>query len=103
MKNHSPYGTLRPGRSGQCALVIPFPKQSEDAPDYETTDLNRKLITNPHLTYGLTAQGGGLEPEVYNGDLLIVDRILAPQSGDLVIVETGNELLAQQYLSLIHI
>jgi DNA polymerase V len=80
------------------AKIIPFKKPpAVDESEYELTDLNRMLIDNPGSTYGLTASGTDLEPGICDGDVLIVDRSLAPNFGGTVIIRRGGDFVVQAY------
>jgi SOS-response transcriptional repressor LexA len=73
------------------AKVIPFPMNQPEDMSFELIDLNKELIANSN-TYGLTAHGDSMRDDgMETGDLLIVDRLLAPRGGDFVItMHTGN-------------
>lgn len=74
------------------AKIIPFLTHRANDLSCELVDLNRKLITNPGTTFGLTACGDSMMDDgIENADLLIVDRSFAPRDGDVVItVPAGN-------------
>ena len=74
----------------------------EDYADVERLDLNRHLIRNPATTYFVRATSeitpcgrGGVA--VRPGDLLVVDQTGECADGDLVIVESGDELSCRRY------
>ncbi len=89
------------GIGGQyCPLPIPlfctkvaagFPSPADDYVE-RSLDLNELCITNPPATYFVRADGdsmigAGIAP----GDLLVVDRSLSPQSGDIIIAALDGE------------
>lgn len=56
-------------------------------------DLNEHLVSHPAATYLLRASGSSMvELGIFDGDLLIVDRSLQPQQGDVVIAALNGEL-----------
>jgi DNA polymerase V len=61
-------------------------------------DLNELLITHPMATFfwrarGLSMAGAGIA----DGDILVVNRALAPLSGDVVVAEVGEEFTVKYY------
>lgn len=73
-------------------LTSGFPSPAEDFREKEL-DLDALLVKNPSSTFFLRASG---EKEdltgIHEGDILIVDRSIYPDDGDLVIYSTGREL-----------
>lgn len=56
-------------------------------------DLNEHLISHPAATYLLRASGSSMiELGIFDGDLLLVDRSLTPQQGDVVIAALEGQL-----------
>lgn len=77
---------------GSAAVQLGFPSPAEDFQE-DSLDLNEVLIRNPLATYIYRATGHSMaRAGVLDGDLLIVDRSVTPQSGSLVMaVWDGNQ------------
>jgi DNA polymerase V len=74
-------GTVRAG----------FPSPADDFAA-KRQDLNELLITHPTATFfwrvrGTSMQGAGIA----DGDILVVNRALAPRHGDVVVAEVDND------------
>jgi len=69
-----------------------FPNPAEDFMD-EGVDLHKLLVRHPAATYLYRADGWSMvNAGICDGDILVVDRAVRPQSGDLVIaVWDGNQ------------
>ena len=62
---------------------FPSPAQGEYA---DSIDLNRALITNPAATFGARVIGNSMvDAGINEGDLLIIDRSLTPQDGNITV------------------
>lgn len=62
---------------------FPSPAQGEYA---DTIDLNRALITNPAATFCARVIGDSMvDAGINEGDLLIIDRSLIPQDGNIAV------------------
>lgn len=62
---------------------FPSPAQGEYA---DTIDLNRALITNPAATFCARVIGNSMvDAGINEGDLLIIDRSLTPQDGNIAV------------------
>lgn len=90
------------GRSGDfAALAIPmfteavtagFPSPAADYCD-RTLDLNELCIQKPAATYFVRAQGDSMrDAGIFPGDVLVIDRSLNAQHGDIVIATFNGEL-----------
>lgn len=79
-------------RVGAAAVQLGFPSPAEDFEE-DSLDLNRMLVRNPLATYIYRASGHSMaRAGILDGDLLIVDRSVTPQSGSLVMaVWEGNQ------------
>lgn len=83
------------GASAACALPVlamraacGFPSPAEDFfREDDRLDLNEKLITNPAATFLARADCGGsmVDYGIQDGDLLVVDRSIAPRPGHTVL------------------
>ena len=71
---------------------IPIPYRSAEAPD--GLDLNSLLIPHPLSTFYMRVRGHRLRRwGVHDGDLLLIDRSIDPQPGQLVVVAHGGKFL----------
>lgn len=96
----------RLGKSGDFeALDIPlfleavpagFPSPASDY--YERTlDLNELCILKPAATYFVRAQGDSMiDAGIFPGDILVVDRSINAQHGDIVIASFNGELTVKK-------
>lgn len=77
---------------GAAEVQLGFPSPAEDFEE-DSLDLNRMLVRNPLATYIYRASGHSMaRAGILDGDLLIVDRSVTPQSGSLVMaVWEGNQ------------
>ena len=88
-------------------LLLPFHLQKvgagfpSPATDYveDDIDLNTHLIKNIPSTFLIRAQGKSMNNvEIYDGDLLVVDRSLDPKNFSTVIVNINEELVVKSFL-----
>ena len=88
-------------------LLLPFHLQKvgagfpSPATDYveDDIDLNTHLIKNIPSTFLIRAQGKSMNNvEIYDGDLLVVDRSLDPKNFSTVIVNINEELVIKSFL-----
>lgn len=69
-----------------------FPSPADDYLD-RSLDLNTYLIRHPAATYLARARGDSMEGcGIYDGDLLIVDRSLEAQHGQIIIAALDGQL-----------
>ena len=73
-------------------VQLGFPSPAEDFQDDEI-DLNQFLVRNPPATFHYRAQGWSMIlAGICDGDILLVDRSVAPVDGDVVVATwEGNE------------
>ncbi|ACB97301.1 LexA family protein [Beijerinckia indica] len=72
-------------------LCAGFPSPADDYLD-ESIDLNDLLIRNQPATFLWRVDGHSMrEAGIFHGDLLVVDRSLAPADGDIVVVIVNGE------------
>lgn len=94
------------GKSGEfSALEIPmfleavpagFPSPASDYCE-RTLDLNELCIHKPAATYFVRAQGESMiDAGIFPGDILVVDRSLTAQHGDIVIASFNGELTVKK-------
>lgn len=75
-----------------------FPSPCQDYAEQEL-DLNEHLITHRASTFFLRAQGSSMQDiGLYDGDLLIVDRSLKTEHGDVIIAELNGEFTVKRLL-----
>ncbi len=73
-----------------------FPSPCDDYLDCKL-DLNEHLISNKASTFLIRAVGDSMaNAGILDGDLLVVDRSLRPQSGDIVIAAVGGDFLVKR-------
>lgn len=67
-----------------------FPSPAEDYIE-NRIDLNRDLIKNPDSTFYGKAASDSMEPLIYTGSLLIIDRAAETCHGDIVLAHISGE------------
>ncbi len=73
-----------------------FPSPADDYVD-KKIDLNQLLIAHPAATYLVQAQGDSMvEAGIFSGDLLVVDKVLKPGVGDIVVAYYNGEFLVKR-------
>ncbi|MFT8704035.1 LexA family protein [Bifidobacterium aquikefiricola] len=80
------------------AVHAGFPSVAQDyfAGDFS---LDENVITNPDTTFILHVAGDSMEGAgIFDGDLLIVDRSIAPAAGDIVVAILDDELTVKRLL-----
>nr|WP_108650309.1 translesion error-prone DNA polymerase V autoproteolytic subunit [Dongshaea marina] len=72
-------------------VVAGFPSPASDFAE-KSLDLNELCIQHPAATYFLRVQGDSMtEAGIFDGDIVVVDRALIPQHGDIVIAALNGE------------
>ncbi|QKJ09400.1 translesion error-prone DNA polymerase V autoproteolytic subunit (plasmid) [Yersinia massiliensis] len=77
-----------------CVAGFPSPAQ-----DYieQSLDLNDYCVLNPVSTFYLTAQGESMvQAGILSGDLLVVDKSLQAEHGDIIIAALDGEFTVKQ-------
>lgn len=76
-----------------------MPKSNAQRTEYTTgrLDMNRYLIKNPLATFYVKVERNQPAANLMAGDLLVVDRSLIPEAGDVVIVEENGELAVRRW------
>ena len=85
---------LLPIDSGKISAGFPSP-----AADYEERrlDINTYLIRNPVATFFFPVEGRSMEgAEIFAGDILVVDRSIAPRHGHIVVAFLNGERLVKR-------
>jgi DNA polymerase V len=80
----------------QCSVPAGFPSPAQD---YEENrlDLNELCVQHPAATYFVRVSGDSMiGAGIHDGDLLVVDRSLAPKHGDIVIAGFHGELTVKR-------
>jgi DNA polymerase V len=76
---------------------VPIPCRSAAAD--AAPDLHELLVARPISTFYMRVSGHGLRRYgVLDGDLLVIDRAVLPQSGQLVVAEHGGRFLLRPLL-----
>lgn len=77
-------------------VVAGFPSPAEDYLEGKL-DLNQYLVRHPSATYYVRVSGDSMQGAgIYSGDLLVVDRSLSPQDGNIVIAVVNGELTVKR-------
>lgn len=75
-----------------------FPSPAEDYVEAKI-DLNKELIRHPEATFAVRADGDSMINEgIFPGTVLLVDRMLEAESGDIVIARIGDEMCVKEFL-----
>jgi DNA polymerase V len=91
-------GDPRTRRSAPLALAAVqagFPSPAEDYTD-RGLDLNELCIRNPSATYMMRVAGSSMEPELFDGDYLVVDRSREPRLGDVVVASVNGDFTVKR-------
>lgn len=73
-----------------------FPSPADDFVE-RTLDLNEHLVERPSSTFLVRAKGDSMQGVgIFSGDLLVVDKSLLPQHGDIVIAALDGELTVKR-------
>jgi DNA polymerase V len=73
-----------------------FPSPADDYMESQL-DLNAYVNAKPHATFYVRARGSSMRDiGIETGDVLIVDRSLTPQDGDIAICVVEGELLVKR-------
>ncbi|MGE0315280.1 MAG: translesion error-prone DNA polymerase V autoproteolytic subunit [Lautropia sp.] len=81
-------------------MAIGFGSPAGDS-GVQRLDLNEILVRHPQATFLMRARGEAMrELGIDTGDLLLVDRALAPAHGHVVIAVVGDELVCRRLCRL---
>jgi DNA polymerase V len=73
-----------------------FPSPAQDYVE-QTLDLNELCIKRPAATYFVRVDGDSMiETGIYSGDILVVDRSIQAEQGDIVIASIHGELTVKE-------
>lgn len=79
-----------------CTVQAGFPSPADDYIE-GMLDLNTHLVKNPVSTFFIRVSGDSMiGAGIASGDLLVVDRSLAPESGNVVIAVLNGELTVKR-------
>ena len=81
---------------GLTRVSAGFPSPAEDYED-RRLDINDYLVRNPVSTFFFRVEGCSMEGEqIFDGDMLVVDRSLRPAHGHIVIAFLDGERLVKR-------
>lgn len=105
MKTHVPFSSPTPAEAN--ALVLPlassrvhagFPSPAEDF-SHARIDLARELVAHPQCTFILRVSGDSMTGAgILDGDILVVDKYLKPEHGDIVVAEIDGEFTCKRLI-----
>lgn len=90
-----------PGPALELPLILArvpagFPSPADDYMD-RGLDLNEHLVQHPESTFFLRVRGESMTGAgIHDGDILIVDRAVAPASGKVVVAAVNGELTVKR-------
>lgn len=75
-----------------------FPSPAEDLV-FNQLDLNEFMIEHPAATFFVRVGGDSMiDCGIFDGDILVVDRSLNANTGDIIIAAVNNELTVKRYI-----
>jgi len=78
------------------AVQAGFPSPADDHTE-NPLDLNELIIQHPAATFFLKVEGNSMEnAQISSGDLLVVDRTLTPQDGQIVVAILDGEFTVKR-------
>lgn len=81
---------------GLTPISAGFPSPAEDYAD-RRLDINEYLVRNPVSTFFFSVQGDSMQgAEIFDGDILVVDRSIAPSHGHIVVAFLNGERLVKR-------
>ena len=96
---------LIPATVGESSVLSPlfvehvpcgFPSPAQDYIE-ERLDLNAFIVRHPSATYFVKVSGDSMtDAGIFDGDLLVVDRSLKPEHGDIVIAAIEGEFTVKE-------
>jgi DNA polymerase V len=73
-----------------------FPSPAEDSLEGRL-DLNRWLIDHPAATFCVRVEGDSMtRAHIHDGDVLVVDRMLEADDGDIIVARVGAEMCVKR-------
>lgn len=87
---HNDTATFSDENEQQAGFPAPAPLYQEKI------DLNRELVSHPESTFYARVEGNAMiDANIFSGDLLIVDRSITFQNGDIVICIIDDEFVVR--------
>lgn len=83
----------RPLISSRVAAGFPSPAENYIE---GRIDLNNELIRHQLATFYIRVIGDSMEPEISEGELLVVDRMIDPANRDIVVARIGDDLCVKR-------
>ena len=83
----------RPLFSSRVAAGFPSPAENYIE---GRLDLNNVLIRHQLATFYIRVIGDSMEPLIYSGELLVVDRMVETKDGDVVVARVGEEFVVKR-------
>ena len=83
----------RPLFSSRVAAGFPSPAENYIE---GRLDLNNVLIRHQLATFYIRVIGDSMEPLIYSGELLVVDRMVEPANRDIVVARLGDDLCVKR-------
>ena len=81
---------------GATPVSAGFPSPAEDYAQ-KRLDINDYLVRNPVSTFFFTVKGDSMkEADIFEGDILVVDRSIEPTHGHIVIAFVNGERLVKR-------
>ncbi len=88
---------LRIPLSGE-SVPAGFPSPADDFVD-KSIDLNKELVKHPHATFFVRVAGDSMiNANIFEGDVLVVDRALEAKNGDIVIAVVFGEFTLKRLI-----
>jgi DNA polymerase V len=82
---------------GLAPVSAGFPSPAEDYED-QRLDIHDYLVRNPVSTFYFPVAGDSMEgAEIFTGDILVVDRSIAPCHGHIVVAFVNGERLVKRF------
>ena len=73
-----------------------FPSPAESYVD-SALDFNDYLVSNPNATFAVYSSGDSMiNVGIYPGDLLVFDRSITPNNGDIIVANVGGEFTVKR-------
>jgi len=84
------------GTLGDSMVSAGFPTPAEDS--YETFDIVSHIVRHPAATFFMRVAGDSMTGAgISDGDLLVVDRSIEAQSGDIVVAVLDGEFTIKRF------
>ena len=78
------------------SVAAGFPSPAQDYVE-KSLDLNELCVKHPSATYMVRVEGDSMmDAGIFHGDILVVDRSLSAQHGDIVVAELSGEMTVKQ-------